>query len=632
MRTSLKKLQKFAALRHDRRAQKHHQSLALDELARATQDMNDMRDCYDRLLSAAAATANSVYEFSESLREMGDCLLEKTALNDDEESGKVLLMLGKVQFELQKLVDGYRSHIFQTITIPSESLLNELRIVEEMKKRCDGKREIYEDLMRKQKERGRLRNSKGECFNSPLLQEAHDDYDEEANVFVFRMKSLKQGQSRSFLTQASRHHAAQLYFFKKALRSLEAIEPHVRMLAEQLHIDYQFTGLKDDGRDIYDDDDDESDGDDESEDGSETHDEGELSFDYGQNDPMQDVPSSKNSMELDNTDAIFAADVKLVSAKESLPSLGRNSFSFQRGVRVISKSAPLFPEKKFDSAERVKQLGSSASRKFTSYVLPTPDEARSPVSGKLLNEVPQTRQTVFNLRHSSPLDQNKYEKLRANERLSGPIILDMQSVLNESNNTTKATPLPPPFTEGLSFKQVDQNVASHAKKAKRQAFSGPLTGNQWSNNRNFTASGPIVSSAFPPPFSGSILRTPLPHPASTPKLSSRVSPTFVSSPKISELHELPRPPAHLAARRPSNRGAHSGPLISQSHELSTACVSTASTAASTLTTTPQSLPRSYSIPAGGSIEVALHVPLEGSQDLKMAEDISSPVQPASPTS
>jgi hypothetical protein len=28
-------------------------------------------------------------EFSESLREMGACLLEKTALNDDEESGKV---------------------------------------------------------------------------------------------------------------------------------------------------------------------------------------------------------------------------------------------------------------------------------------------------------------------------------------------------------------------------------------------------------------------------------------------------------------------------------------------------------------------------------------------------------------
>ncbi|PIN02361.1 hypothetical protein CDL12_25129 [Handroanthus impetiginosus] len=61
---------------------------------------------------------------------MGDCLLEKTALNDDEESGKVLLMLAKVQFELQRLVDGSRSYIFWTIAIPSESFLNELRIVE----------------------------------------------------------------------------------------------------------------------------------------------------------------------------------------------------------------------------------------------------------------------------------------------------------------------------------------------------------------------------------------------------------------------------------------------------------------------------------------------------------------------
>lgn len=79
-------------------------------------------------------------------------------------AGKVLLMLGEVQFELQKLVDNYvsahrhvvdcsiafhillpkcvhpdialllfilqRSNIFLTITNPSESLLNELRTVE----------------------------------------------------------------------------------------------------------------------------------------------------------------------------------------------------------------------------------------------------------------------------------------------------------------------------------------------------------------------------------------------------------------------------------------------------------------------------------------------------------------------
>ncbi|XP_057771235.1 uncharacterized protein At2g33490-like isoform X1 [Salvia miltiorrhiza] len=631
MKTSLKKLQKFASHRHDRRAQKQHQSVSLDEHARATQDMIDMRDCYDRLLSAAAATANSVYEFSESLREMGDCLLEKTALNDDEESGKVLLMLGKKQFELQKLIDGYRTHIFQTITIPSESLLNELRIVEEMKRRCDEKRELYDDLLNKQKEKARLRNSKSEHFHSPQLQEAHDEYDEEANVFVFRMKSLKQGQSRSFLTQASRHHAAQLYFFKRAARSLEAIEPHVRLLAEQLHIDYHFSGLQDDGREILDDDDDddddESDGDDDTEDGSEMHD-AELSFDYGQNGQQQEVPASENSMELDNADVKFSPDLKLAPAKEILQAPRQNPLSlsaplFQRGAGAVSKSAPLFPQRKLDSAERTAQMGPSPSRKFSSYVLPTPDETKTPRSGKLFSEAPQTRLADSNLRHSSPINQNKYERLGEKDKLSGPIILDTQSVLKESNTTIKASVLPSPLSEGLSFTRLDPNLASNAKKAKRQAFSGPLTGKPWSNNPKLTASGPIVSSAFPPSFSGSLLRTPMPRPTSNPKLSSHVSTNFVSSPKISELHELPRPPAHMAATRHPNRFAHSGPLISKRNEMSATRVSTSSIAASRLPTPPQGLSRSYSIPVGGSMEAALRIPLRGSQ-LKMKEDSSSP--------
>ncbi|KAK9756073.1 hypothetical protein RND81_01G071500 [Saponaria officinalis] len=70
--------------------------------------MQDMRDCYDSLLSAAAAAAtNSAYEFFESLREMGVCLLQKIALNDDEETGKAMLMiLGEVEFELKKQANG----------------------------------------------------------------------------------------------------------------------------------------------------------------------------------------------------------------------------------------------------------------------------------------------------------------------------------------------------------------------------------------------------------------------------------------------------------------------------------------------------------------------------------------------
>nr|GMC48691.1 uncharacterized protein At2g33490-like [Ipomoea batatas] len=79
-------------------------------------------------------------EFSESLMEMGNCLLEKITLNGDGESGKAFSALGRVQLELQKLVDIYRTHVIVTITNPSESLLNELRKVEEMKLQCDEKR------------------------------------------------------------------------------------------------------------------------------------------------------------------------------------------------------------------------------------------------------------------------------------------------------------------------------------------------------------------------------------------------------------------------------------------------------------------------------------------------------------
>lgn len=295
----------------------------------------------------------------------------------------------------------------------------------------------------------------------------------------------------------------------------------------------------------------------------------------------------------------------------------QNSYSFQRGVRAVSKSAPLFPHMKFDSSDRTPQIGPSPSRKFTSYVLPTPDETKSPSSGKSFSEVPQTRQADFNLHHSSPVDPNKYEKLRATV-LSGPIILDTQSVLKESNSTPKPSLFPPKLSEAFSLNQPDPNIASYAKKAKRQAFSGPLTGKPWQNNPNFTSSGPISSSSLPPPFSGSLLRTTFPRPTSTTKISSHGSP-IISSPKISELHELPRPPVHLASRKTSNRYGHSGPLLSKSHDLSTSRVSTSSVEASKLPIPPLGLSRSYSIPAGGPMEAALHSP-----NLKMAEHNSSP--------
>lgn len=72
-------------------------------------------------------------------------------------------------------------------------------------------RMVYEDMIPKSRGKGRSRSSKGDSFSVRELQAAQDEYDEEASMFVFRMKSLKGGQSRSLLTQASRHHAAQVF-------------------------------------------------------------------------------------------------------------------------------------------------------------------------------------------------------------------------------------------------------------------------------------------------------------------------------------------------------------------------------------------------------------------------------------
>nr|POE78183.1 uncharacterized protein CFP56_35705 [Quercus suber] len=583
MKTSLKKLRGFGLHKNDSKERRDIRPLPkLDELAQASQDMQDMRDCYDSLLSAAAATANSAYEFSESLRELGACLLEKTALNnDDEESGRVLLMLGKIQFELQKLVDSYRSHIFQTVTIPSESLLNELRTVEEMKRQCDEKRDVYDYMMTRQREKGRSKTGKGESFSLQQLQMARDEYDEESTLLVFRLKSLKQGQTRSLLTQAARHHAAQLCFFKKAVKSLEAVEPHVKLVTEQQHIDYQFSGL-DDGEEYDDDDnddddeeedeDDDEDEDDEDFDDNDVLDNGELSFDYRQDDQEHDVSTTQNPMELDQVDITFPQVANMEAVKENMGRFRRNSFSYR------GSGNPVLHKTQTTVTERTQQLW-----------------------------------------HSSPLEPNKLQKIKVDEKVSGPTVRNAQSVLKESNNNSASTRLPPPLADGLLFSWHDTRAAAEPKKLKRYAFSGPLTSKPWPTKP--------VSADRRHLYSGPLLRNPMSQPPSTsPTASPSTSPTFMSSPKISELHELPRPPASSTPKssRPKDFTGHSAPLGSRDQVLSTTNKSVVSNAASPLPTPPQTVARSFSIPSSSpeAMNSNASKPLETPHSSEMTEQLA----------
>lgn len=568
MKTSLRKLRAFGIHKHGdgrpRRLQQQPDS-HLDELARATQDMQDMRDCYDSLLSAAAATANSAYEFSESLKEMGSCLLEKTALNEDEESGKVLLMMGKAQFELQKLVDKYRAHIFQTITSPSESLLNELRVVEEMKRLCDEKRSVYEYMMTTPREKGRSKSRKGESFSTQELQMAYDEYNDEATLFVFRLKSLKQGQSRSLLTQAARHHASQLSFFRQAVKYLEAVEPDIKFVTEQQHIDYQFKGLDDD----VDDGDSEDDSDDDNGRNSEQGD-GQLSFDYTTDVKGQsNFSGPRDSMELDSVEVNLPRMqvAKMNESKENSDIRSRKSFIFGEETKASSQSAPLFAEKKFDPAERVRQMRQLSSRKFHSYVLPTPVESKSPLSNKedpkfLKTKRPNLSTSAIDFGHSSPLGEKVYENNVGKERMSSPMKLSPPPSGLKENNSNKSSSggFPLPLGEKFIPQRQNQRTVSDAKSFKRLAFSGPLTDKSWPNKRGILGTNQANS---PKLFSSPLLRTPAPPRTSPPKLSPNTSPTFASLPQISELHELPRPPLNKLPTRNSYQVGYSGPLISK---------------------------------------------------------------------
>lgn len=187
---------------------------------------------------------------------------------------------------------------------------------------------------------------------------------------------------------------------------------------------------------------------------------------------------------------------------------------FGKQSRVSSYSAPLYPEK-VDLSEKPKE--SQTPRKYYSYVLPSPVDAKSPNS-RSPTPVPCTS-PFSKLQKPLTVDQERHERDFGSD--------------NTSTSVSTSIQLPTPSHTGF-----DKN-----KSAKRQAYSGPL----------------------PPPkqFSGKIASTS--GPLSSTEVPRSVSPMPLSSPKISELHELPRPPGGLQPSKPAGSsggasGGYSGPL------------------------------------------------------------------------
>ncbi|KAG2261427.1 hypothetical protein Bca52824_068506 [Brassica carinata] len=514
MKASIGRLRKLTSHKVDAKEKGEVVATALvDELARAGKDMQDMRDCYDRLLAAAAVTANSAYEFSESLGEMGSCL-EQIAPHNDEESSRILFMLSKVQFDLQKLLDTYRSHVFKTITSPSESLLNDLRTVEDMKQQCDEKRNVFEMVLLKDK--GRPKSSKGERHISAESRPAYNEFHEEATMCIFRLKSLKEGQARSLVTQAVRHHTAQMRLFYTGMKSLDTVERHVRVSAEKQHIDCDLSIHENEVEGSEDDDDRE-----------------ELSFAYRENEQMVEAASISPTWGSKMDDADLSFPRPSVTRTSAVNADHREEYHH----RMTSYSAPLFPEKK-----------TQTNPSSNAYVLPTPSDSRySKQASQALNPRPANH-SAGNIWHSSPLEPIKSGK--------------------DAENNSIYVRLPRPST-------TDKH---HQQAAVRHAFSGPISG--------------LVTTT-------EVAFCPLPTPPA-------------SSPRLSELHELPRPPGHFAppprrAKSPVLVG-HSAPLTGWNQErknnVTLAPPSTTNIVASPLPVPPLVVPRSYSIPSNNHRAVA----------------------------
>lgn len=622
MKSSLRKLRGFSlgkqggkdklgAGYHGRKQQQQQQQqpppVPLDELVQASQDIQDMIECYEGLMLTSARAANSVFEFSEALQDVATCLLEKSALNIDEDSGRVLLMLGKVQYDLHKLLDRYRAHIAQTITTPSESLLSELKIVEEMREQCEEKRKSYES-MRAEGVKGKPKTSKGETVSSQTLQSAKEDYDQQATLLVCRLMSLKQGMPRSLLTQAARHYTAQLHLFRKGLASLEALDPHVKQIAEQYNIDYQLGELEED--------------------------DGEISFEFSQNDHEYDEStSSENSMQLDRSDPSPLGSVEYVEPSQSQANpekVEEYGLVTARRSMAGSKSAPLIPSSygKSDGIEKVPDMQPSMAtqRNQPTYALPTPVGAKSGNITGVSNSAIGTRPVVGNgaVSSSTKNDSNLRESgeiSRSGHLLRHSHIPRPQPLPEEPNSTSS---VPPPL-------RFDTPVASDSKRIKRHAYSGPLTGKSWSSRPiPHGSSGPLAPRQVEPSFkSGPIGRSSISHAFGSSRISPSVSPPNLSPPHINKFYELPKPPIDSTKPPRFNMIAHSAPLVAkknQEHLIAQKPGQTSKSASPLPPPPPGLVTRSFSIPSSSQKGQILQLPKisEVPERIQITEEAPSP--------
>lgn len=279
--------------------------------------------------------------------------------------------------------------------------------------------------------------------------------------------------------------------------------------------------------------------------------------------------------------------------------------------RAGSHSAPIYAEK-FDAADRAREIR-AAIPKLTTYVLPTPADAKgsttstsAPLSSPIL-PVGSSK----NPWHSSPLDIEKPKRF-SDDQLSARIFSKSQRAVEENSNNKHLLPLPPLTEVAAAILQVEAQSGFDTQRMKRQAFSGPITGKPSLNVPHLL---PISSNESPQSVSGLVSRGSV----------VNVSPALATSTKISELHELPRPPDTCGSKAMRSIGAlgHSAPLVNRNREVSPF---RQSKEGSPLPLPQLTVSRSFSIPSRDQRVAAFHSGklMKSSRVVESTEEVASP--------
>lgn len=522
MKSPLRKLREFALNKGGSKEKQPVDRLEPTEELEELRDMQlveDMREQYDGLLAVAESISGSAYDFSRSIQEMASYMLETFGKNGDGESGNIFSMLGKVQYEISKMLDLYAAHVSQTIRRPTESLLKELQSVEEMKGQYEEKWQLYNQL-RAQRPKGKGKKDKGDA----QLLTIKEEVDDLAMLLGLRLQSLKLGRELSLVTQAARHHTAQAHLFGKGLEFLNAVEPVVKQLSQDRNIDRTLS-------------------------------EGDVGIHMSLGDFEADGGTLYDGDEWESMSSSPMSFQPVAAEKSAL-----HRASGTRQQEINSKSAPISPSLYFSTGKNVNIQEFPSERPFqkavTTYALPSPAGTSGSEAATTTKKIEQSHSTeqlevsrmeaavhanpsvIHEARGPAGHGKSEIDKHRYTHQLSSA---EEKSQMQEQNQNIF-------YKAQLTGGRLNDALGVCPLPTTRYSHSGPLAANKpcYGHKQSSGHNGgiPIISQQVDPMYkSGPIGRSSVSRAFVSPRISPSVSPPHMSPPYISELHKLPTPPS-----------------------------------------------------------------------------------------